>query len=658
MGQFPIFDIRNGTLERYYGCDSHVVIPRGVTAIGADAFNNYRGRKYVEHVTIPEGVTGIGESAFYKCSELRRVDFPKGLEKIGAFAFYCCTELRELTLPEGLTDIGEGAFHSCRYAAEIRLPEGLLSIGKSAFSGCWHLSGLQLPESLTRIGAYAFSECWRLAELEIPEAVRDIGVSPFAGCTDLTDLRVSGRNSCYKSAGSVIFSRDGRTLIAGPGRLDGSLNIPEGVTEIRIGALRGCKNLEEIRVPQGVTVLPEMAFSGCEALRRVTLPDGLKAIGEHVFAGCGSLAEIRMPDGVAEIGRGAFKACAALTELMLPKGLTSVSEELGGGCKSLERLSIPEGVTAVGEWAFIGCSRLTELSLPTSLQQIEFKAFSGCSALEWLTLPPNVKIIGGYAFEDCTALQDVILPEYLEEIRRDAFLNCRALAEVWIPDCDGIALAFRACTALEAFLVPLTSRRFRGSDGAVLSRDGRRFIAYPPGRRCRRYDVPETVREISGRAFHEAPIELIVLPGKLESCSVTALDTEGDHIPFVAHSIPDLMYVLTRPVYLGSPGDLAPNQIRKAVEGFAYAWHAGMPEIAPWAGEYRDLVRRNYDAWEKASWNNPDLIRLLMDLRVLKARTAGNMIRKYTKARREDLCTELQTYLQSLSGEEGTDERE
>ncbi len=68
MGQFPVYDIRDGTLIRYYGCSEHVAIPEGVTKIGEGAFNNYRGRKYVQRVTIPEGVTSIGEGVFYKCS--------------------------------------------------------------------------------------------------------------------------------------------------------------------------------------------------------------------------------------------------------------------------------------------------------------------------------------------------------------------------------------------------------------------------------------------------------------------------------------------------------------------------------------------------------------------------------------------------------------
>lgn len=70
-----------------------------------------------------------------------------------------------------------------------------------------------------------------------------------------------------------------------------------------------------------------------------------------------------------------------------------------------------------------------------------------------------------------------------------------------------------------------------------------------------------------------------------------------------------------------------------------------MPEIAPWVEQYKNLVRREYAFYEKMAWNRPDLIRLLMDMRILRAETAKNMTRKYERAGGSDLCAELRTYL-------------
>ena len=644
MAQFPVFDIRNGTLIRYYGCSEHVVIPKGVTSIGEGAFNNYSGRKYVQRVTIPEGVTSIGEGVFYKCAELKEVIFPKGLTEIGARAFCDCRGLKQLKLPEGLTDIGEAAFAGCWYVTDMSLPEGLISIGPRAFSNCFFLTGLILPESLKHIGDHAFSQCWSLTEITIPAGVMSIGLSPFSGSSKLTSLTVPPENRHYKSVNNVLFSRDGLTLIACPGGMNGSYAIPEDVTSVSSGAFYACKSLTEVSFPKGVSVIEKQTFGCCEALQHVTLAEGLRAIGPSAFEGCKKLKNVLFPASLTEIGEYAFAACESLTELTLPTGLKRISPRLCLGCKSLKRVLIPQGVTIIDEWAFSGCTQLADLTLPAGLREIGWMAFDGCKALERLTIPAGVKKIKWNAFTGCVGLQKVFFPNSLEEIERDAFSDCLGLTEVWVPDCDGLSAAFRGCTHLEAFLVPLQSGRFRGEDGVVLSRDGTLLVAYPPGRRCERYDIPETVTEVGKYAFERAQVKLIVLHKGIKRLFVNAVDTEGD-VPFVAHSFPNFMDVFSKPIYLGAPDDLQQNQLRKAIEGFVYAWRIGMPEIAPWVEQYKNLVRQDYAFYEKMAWNRPDLIRLLMDMRLLRTETAKNMTRKYERAGGIDLCAELRTYL-------------
>ena len=67
------FEIVNGVLISYSGHGGDVVIPEGVTEIGASAFSNCSSLK---SVTIPEGVTEIGAKAFSFCSSLESVTIP------------------------------------------------------------------------------------------------------------------------------------------------------------------------------------------------------------------------------------------------------------------------------------------------------------------------------------------------------------------------------------------------------------------------------------------------------------------------------------------------------------------------------------------------------------------------------------------------------
>ena len=61
------FIIKNGTLKKYRGTSSSVVIPNGVTKIDKDAF---WGCDSIKSITVPNSVTEIGSGAFSNCNEL------------------------------------------------------------------------------------------------------------------------------------------------------------------------------------------------------------------------------------------------------------------------------------------------------------------------------------------------------------------------------------------------------------------------------------------------------------------------------------------------------------------------------------------------------------------------------------------------------------
>ena len=69
--------------------------------------------------------------------------------------------------------------------------------------------------------------------------------------------------------------------------------IPEGVTEIGVGAFQRCLSLASITIPNSVTEIGYLAFHECESLADITIPDSVTKIGSAAFAGCQSLADIR-----------------------------------------------------------------------------------------------------------------------------------------------------------------------------------------------------------------------------------------------------------------------------------------------------------------------------------------------------------------------------
>ena len=154
------FDATTGTIKKYNGNDTVVVIPskiNGVTVetIGHGAFE----RSAVTSVTIPDSVTAILDRAFANCSQLTNISIPNSVTSIGFSAFEHCTSLKSITLPSSLRSISEALFFGCSQLTTIQIPDSVPSIQSYAFYHCRNLETIHIPVSVTFIGVYAFDGC-------------------------------------------------------------------------------------------------------------------------------------------------------------------------------------------------------------------------------------------------------------------------------------------------------------------------------------------------------------------------------------------------------------------------------------------------------------------------------------------------------------------
>ena len=467
-----------------------------------------------------------------------------------------------------------------------------------------------VPKETRIIEQKAFYDQKQITAVTVPDGVREIGECAFACCTNLQRVVVPGS---VERIGAMAFCFCGNLI---------DVTLGQGLRELGDEAFMDCRRLARVSLPDSLTDLGHKAFFDCDRLLRIEIPKGITHIGERTFANCRALASVSLPKTVVDIDNKAFYGCMSLKHMELPLWLTQIRPQTFGHCMALESVALPAGLQRIEDGAFIGCKRLRDVVLPDGLTNIGKNAFHGCEALTRVTIPDSVTGVGDFAFSDCTGLVSAVFADSIENVN-----------------------VFSGCTSLKEYAVSPRSRRYSAADGVVLSRDGQKLIAYPPGRRCGRYDIPEAVTEVSDWAFFKAQAKVIYVPEGVKTFSKVAAVGVEENDPFVASARADLMTDLGKPIYLGPVEALPPRHQRRVVEGFLAALEIGMPEMEPWKESYIDYIRQEYAVYEKKAWKNEPLLRLLMEHRLLRPETAELMRRKYSGTGRMELAEQLTAYL-------------
>ena len=190
----------------------------------------------------------------------------------------------DVVIPDGVRIIGLGAFAKHVFLRSVRLPDSVVTIERGAFADCERMDSISLPDTLQRIGEMAFIRCRKLSEIRIPRSTHTIRDLAFYECTALEKFCVEPKNTVFKDVDGVLFTADGKDLIAYPlGRTAEKYTVPDGVKRIHKKAFAGCVYLTEVVIPEGVEVIEESAFFGCEGLRSVYLTSTLKCNINTVF---------------------------------------------------------------------------------------------------------------------------------------------------------------------------------------------------------------------------------------------------------------------------------------------------------------------------------------------------------------------------------------
>ena len=432
-----------------------LLIPRGVTEIGDEAFRNAVS---LDHVVIPDTVRRIGEHAFAG-SDLIHITVPSSVKEIAENAFEGCENF-SVSAPAG--SYAESWFISHRAARVEPLAEsadaGQFTFREIGGTGNRAITGylgtatdIVIPtatpdgDPVTTIDRYAFRDSG-ITSVIIPEGITEISDRAFLNAENLSGPIVLP--STLKLLGTNAFLNC---------KIDGIVYVPKGVTVpsnlekqmgngtdpcawqqytvledgcVSLGAIKGTV-AAHIDIPgylngRKVVSIGSAAFSAVQT-DSVTVPGTVRTIGQHAFSRC-SLKSISLPETLTGIGTGAFFLSGLTGVVELPKGIRHLAREVFAYCTGITEIRLPEGLLTIGDEAFRDCSSLASVQFPDSLETIGYGAFSRCYGLTGdLVFSPHVKAIGPSAFSQCTRLTALHFPKELQTIGDSAFQQCDGL---------------------------------------------------------------------------------------------------------------------------------------------------------------------------------------------------------------------------------------
>ena len=455
-------------------------------------------------LTLPTDITQIYKYAFYYCDGLTNITIPNSVISINEAAFNGCRSLINITIPNGVTSIGKNAFNNCSKLTDVITPDSVTSIGENAFKNCSSLANItgsisniktitqQITKSSlltvtitsgTSIDNNTFEYCYSLTSITIPNSITSIGSSAFYDCNKLTTVYYTGDITSWcaiEKLDSLMSSIT--TLYINGQKIEGSLIIPDDVTNIGSHAFYNCNSLMSVTIGNNVISIGSYAFYNCNKLTEVynksslTITAGssdngyLAYYAKNIYTTEDGSKLSTDEKGYVTYTEEDQKILIAYTgtetELVLPVDITQINHHAFDGYNNLTTVVIGDTVTNIGDYAFQGCSSLMDIVVPDNVTSIGKNAFYNCDNLTNMTIGNSVTNIGNYAFQNCKKLTSIIVNEgntkyhsvencLIETETKKLILGCKAST---IPNDGSVTnigeYAFKDCIGLTNIIIP------------------------------------------------------------------------------------------------------------------------------------------------------------------------------------------------------------
>ena len=514
---------------------SDIKFSKDLTYIGDYAFSetNLRGT-----ITLGQKLTVVG-GAFTKCLNLSAVIVEGNIESLSG-TFIGCTGITSIQLAEGVKEI-ETAFDA--NIKTLTIPSSVTKItGSSAASSAFGrveevifkgastatvnqysfydtTKAIYVPEGQAasfcsatgweNFASRIYEEGWKRTNgliiengtviaylgsgtsVELPADAT--GIRAGAIPTSITQITVNTTNPALKAVGSVVYSKDGKTLVLYLASLTAeNFEVPADVTAVSAGAFANNKSLKEVSFKQETPpTLGEGAFDNTSSILILRVPAGkgetykaasvwagykgrIMEVGEEmpewivddsgkITAWNGDGTEVEIPaqvngTTVTGVAQGAFTnnpnhdkitkltvnsylsftateedALSSVTELVYNSAETGKGNTYGGSMFNngvFTKMTFGADVVEVPASICCNVNSVQEVVfLGTKVTTIGASAFYGCSKLTSFPMPDSVTTIGEQALR-LSGITTLTIPKAVTSIGKQAFNGITKLEKI------------------------------------------------------------------------------------------------------------------------------------------------------------------------------------------------------------------------------------
>ena len=439
-----------------------------IKTIEAGAFSKVEiesGITPLSSIVLPKGITTIGDDAFSYNTSLTSIKIPNTVTSIGKRAFQGCTNLTSIEIPDTVTYIGDYCFSGCNRLQKIKLSKKIQTINQRLLQGCSSLTEIEIPKGVKSIGYAAFSSCSKLTTITLPASLTSLSGAAIARLNRLTEIKIADGNNSFKFENGILLSKDGKTMYMALLTLT-EINVPNGVVSIVGDTLSG-SSATKIILPDTVSSnLSGTVFNGMNKLSTIELSSTSKNLklvdgnlysydGKRFIKYMGSSKNFTVPEGVETLDSRCITK--SMTTLNLPSTLKVIegwSLESMSGVNLLNipmytysfhantKLRVAEGnatyksiddvliLNKAGTKVIMASRNATTYNIPNTVTEIEKNAFYYCTKMISINIPDSVTTIGAGAFYSCSSLKEITIPQSVTSIGADAFLHCGNLTAI------------------------------------------------------------------------------------------------------------------------------------------------------------------------------------------------------------------------------------